>query len=162
MKNKLLTICSIICFCLMMFVSTSFAKEINCPGGITANIPDIYQIDEEDEDSIFFISEEEVSMIMLGVVPLEQGETFTDEMKEELKKELCEEKDINIDNERTENIGGKSVYVMTGNMVIENINMKAYLYVFQHKDRIVFSFSACRMEDTDKEVMFREVIKSIK
>ncbi len=162
MKKKLLTICSIICFCLMICVATSFAKEIKCPGGITANIPDIYQIDEEDEDSIFFVSEEEMSMIMLGIVPLEQGERFTDEMKEELQKELCEEKDVVIENERTENIGGRSVYVMTGKMFIEDIHMKAYFYVFEYNNKIVFSFSVCRMEDTNKEVIFREVIKSIK
>ncbi len=162
MKNKLLTICSLICFCLMMCITTTFAKEIKCPGGITANIPDIYQVDEEDEESIFFISEEEMSMIMIGIVPLEQGETFTDEMKQELQKELCEEKDIDIENERTENIGGRSVYVMTGKMQIEDVNMKAYFYVFEYNNKIVFSFSACRMEDTNKEAIFREIIKSIK
>ena len=43
MKKKLLTICLLVCFCLMIF-ATAFAKDTKIVGGMTANIPTKYTL----------------------------------------------------------------------------------------------------------------------
>lgn len=160
MVKKIFVSCSVFCFCLILFMATAFAKEINCPGGITADIPNSYQVDEEDEDSIFFVSEEDMSLLVIGFEKLEEGENL-DTAKEELLKELCEEKDISIESEKTENIGGRDVYLLTGKMAIDDINMKTYFCVFQYRDKIIFSFFAGKIEDMNNEKVFRNIIQSI-
>ena len=161
MVKKICAIFCLICFCLICSSTVAFAKERNCPLGIKADIPNEYQLDEEDEDSIFFTSESSMSMIMIGVVKLEAGQQLDEEMKKELLDTLCDDKDISIDYENNEKIGDKKVYVMTGALSIDDETMKAYIYVFQLKNKVVFSLCVCNPEDTEREKIFDEIIESI-
>ena len=159
MQKKLLAICSLFCFCLMLF-ATAFAEERNCPMGIKANVPSEYVFDEEEEDSITFIDENSISMIMIGVIELESGQTFDSDAKQELLNALCEDREINITSEKDKTIGNRKVYTVVGNMQIEDMNMKAYIYVFQIKNKVIFSVCFCK-EDDNRANIFENVVKSI-
>ena len=161
MLKRICAIFCLICFCLICSSTVAFAKERNCPLGIKADIPNEYQLDEEDEDSIFFTSESSMSMIMIGVVKLEAGQQLDEEMKKELLDTICDDKDVSIDYENNEKIGDKKVYVMTGTLSIDDETMKAYIYVFQLKNKVVFSLCVCNPDDTEREKIFDEIIKSI-
>lgn len=161
MTKKIFAIFCVVCFCVMLFSTVAFAEERNCPFGVKADIPSEYQFDEEDEDSIFFTSESSMSMIMVGVIELESGQKLDKDMKKELLNAICDDKDINIDYENNEKIGNKKVYVMTGTMSIEDEIMKAYIYVFQLKNKVIFSLCVCRPDDTKREKIFDKVIESI-
>lgn len=54
MKNKI-TVCSLICLFIMLFVTTAFAKETKIVGGMIADIPTKYSLDEKDDESITFV-----------------------------------------------------------------------------------------------------------
>ena len=161
MNKKLFAVCFMVCFCVMIFSTFAFANERNCPLGVKVDIPNEYQLDEQDEDSIFFTSESSMSMIMIGVVKLEAGQKLDTEMKKELRDTICDDKDIDIEYENNEKIGNKQVYVMTGLLSIDGETMKAYIYVFQLKDKVVFSLCVCTLEDTKREKIFDKIIESI-
>lgn len=161
MNKKLFVISFMVCFCVVIFSTFAFAKERSCPLGVKVDIPNEYQLDEEDEDSIFFTSESSMSMIMIGVVKLEAGQKLDKAMKKELLDTICNDKDIDIEYENNEKIGNKQVYVMTGILSIDDETMKAYIYVFQLKNKVVFSLCVCPLEDTKREKIFDKIIESI-
>ena len=162
MSKKIFAICSIFCFCLMIFTATAFAKETQIVGGMTADIPADYALDEQDEDSITFTAEDGAS-ININYLKLENGEQLTKEIKEELAQEVCNDKDIKVFNQGNETIGKKSVYVIKGNMEIEGILFTTYIYLFQYKNNILVIVGGCLPKDINtKEKTFKRVIETIK
>ncbi|MBR0519022.1 hypothetical protein IJJ97_04445 [bacterium] len=161
MKNKLLTICSLVCFCLIIF-ATAFAKETKIVGGMTANIPSKYTLDEKDDESITFVQKEDGSVININYLKVKKGEKLTKEIKEELSKEICKDRDIKITSKSNEKIGDKNVYVICGKMKVEGTTFNSYIYMFQYQNKAIFMVCACQPKDSKvKEKTFRKIIESI-
>ncbi len=161
MKKKLLTICLLVCFCLMIF-ATAFAKDTKIVGGMTANIPTKYTLDEKDDESITFVQKEDGSVININYLKVQKGQKLTQEIKEELSKEICKDKDIKVTSKSNEKIGDKNVYVINGKMKVEGITFNSYIYMFQYGDKAIFMVCMCQSKDSKvKEKTFRKVIETI-
>ena len=161
MRNKLFTFCSLICFCIMLF-ATAFAKETKIVGGMTSNIPTKYTLDEKDDESITFTKDDDGSIININYLKLQKDQKLTQEIKQELAKEICKDRDIKVTSKSNEKIGDKNVYVINGKMKIEGINFNSYIYMFQYKNKAIFMFCGCQSKDSKvKEKTFRKVIESI-
>lgn len=161
MKNKI-TVCSLICLFIMLFVTTAFAKETKIVGGMIADIPTKYSLDEKDDESITFVQKEDGSVININYLKVQKGQKLTQEIKQELAKEICKDRDIKVTSKSNEKIGDKNVYVINGKMNVDGTTFNSYIYMFQYKNKAIFMVCGCQPKDAKiKEKTFRRVIESI-